>query len=136
MTESSNVSQHIHDAPCRTPDNVLPNLCNLNRRPHTTYPNHHDPFVNHVPHPEFPPVHFNQLHDHVDENTMKVEGDALEFDGCLDLEAFLDWVDVIEDYFDQYQMPNYQRLRFTKMKLVKSAKHYWQAIIRTLERLG
>lgn len=54
--------------------------------------------------------------------------DALEFDGRLDPGAFMDWMYNMEYYFEWYQMNYAQPIRFTKMKLVGSAKHYWQIV--------
>uniref|UniRef100_A0A5B7BML6 RNA-directed DNA polymerase n=1 Tax=Davidia involucrata TaxID=16924 RepID=A0A5B7BML6_DAVIN len=68
--------------------------------------------------------------------TRKVKIDAPSFDGKLDPNVFLDWLADIEDYFEWYDMSDYQRVRFAKMKLVGSAKRYWQGVQTNLERLG
>lgn len=64
--------------------------------------------------------------------TRNIKVDAPEFDGRLDPEALLDWLESIEKYFNWYHMPDYQRLCFAKMKLIKSTKRYWQTVTCTL----
>ena len=49
--------------------------------------------------------------------TKKVKVSAPEFDGRMNLNAFSDWLVVIEEYFDWYEMIDSERVRFAKMKL-------------------
>ncbi|KAA8546888.1 hypothetical protein F0562_003317 [Nyssa sinensis] len=74
--------------------------------------------------------------DEIDDVTGKVKVEAPSFDSQLDPNTFLDWLADIEDYFEWYNMTGVQRIRFTKMKLVGSAKRYWQFVQRNLEHLG
>ncbi|PON82147.1 hypothetical protein TorRG33x02_220470 [Trema orientale] len=62
------------------------------------------------------------FHNRCDLKDEKVKVDAPEFDGRLDLGAFLDWFVAMEDYFDWYTMNDERRTRFAKMKLVSSAR--------------
>ncbi|MDR5650907.1 hypothetical protein, partial [Staphylococcus nepalensis] len=55
-------------------------------------------------------------------------GDVSSFDGKLDPRAFLDWLQEMDDYFEWYNMPEAQRVRFAKIKLVGSTKRYWQGV--------
>lgn len=54
--------------------------------------------------------------------------DAPDFDGRLNPNAFLDWLVVMDDYFDWNGMPDSQHVRFAKMKLVSYEKHYWLTV--------
>ena len=68
--------------------------------------------------------------------TKKVKVDAPEFDGRMDPNVFSDWLVVIEEYFDWYEMIDSERVRFAKMKLTNSAKMYWQNVLQDMLRLG
>ncbi|XP_028755921.1 uncharacterized protein LOC114715291 [Neltuma alba] len=74
--------------------------------------------------------------DYNDDATKRVKVEAPDFDGRLDVNAFLDWLATMDDYFEWYNMSDIQRVRFTKMKLVGSARKYWQFVQTNLERLG
>ena len=49
--------------------------------------------------------------------TKKVKVSAPKFDGRMDPNAFSNWLVVIEEYFDWYEMIDSERVRFAKMKL-------------------
>ncbi|KAA8547550.1 hypothetical protein F0562_003979 [Nyssa sinensis] len=66
----------------------------------------------------------------------KVKVVAPRFDGRLDLSAFLDKLANIEDSFDWYGIADTQCVQFFKMKLVRSAKRYWQGVQENIECLG
>ena len=53
---------------------------------------------------------------------MKV--DVQEYDGRLDLNVFLNWLDDMEDYFTWYNMTTIERVHFAKIKLTGSTKKY------------
>ena len=71
-----------------------------------------------------------------DDITKKVKVEAPEFDGSLNPSKFLDWLESMEDYFEWYNMNDAQRVRFAKMKLIGSARKYWQNVQKGIERLG
>lgn len=68
--------------------------------------------------------------------TRKIKVDAPDFDGRHDPNAFVDWLDRLEDYFEFYGMTDIHMVRFAKMKLVGSAKKYWQSVQRDIDHLG
>ena len=68
--------------------------------------------------------------------TKKVKVNAPEFDGRMDPNVFSDWLVAIEEYFDWYEMIDSERVRFAKMKLINSAKMYWQNVLQDMLRLG
>ena len=68
--------------------------------------------------------------------TKRVKIESPKFDGRIDHNVFLDWIDALEDYFDWYRMSEGQKVRFAKLRLVGSAKKYWQGIQKQLEHLG
>lgn len=49
---------------------------------------------------------------------MKVE--TLTYNGQLDHKVFFDWLDIIEQYFDWYEISDDQWIRFAKMKLAQA----------------
>ncbi|KAL6313103.1 hypothetical protein AAG906_018818 [Vitis piasezkii] len=51
-----------------------------------------------------------------------------DFEGKVDATQFVDWLAVIEEYFNWYDMMDDRRVRFAKMKLVGLAKVWWTAI--------
>ena len=57
--------------------------------------------------------------------TKKFKVNTSEFDGRMDPNAFSDWLVVIEEYFDWYEMIDSERVRFAKMNLTNSTKMYW-----------
>ena len=54
----------------------------------------------------------------------------------MDPHAFFDWLVVIEEYFDWYEMIDSERIRFAKIKLTNSAKMYWQNVLQDMIHLG
>ena len=48
--------------------------------------------------------------------TKKVRFEVVEFYGKLNPTAFLDWIMLIEGYFDWYTMPENRKVRFIKAK--------------------
>ncbi|KAI9166035.1 hypothetical protein LWI28_025083 [Acer negundo] len=73
--------------------------------------------------------------DHFDP-AMRVKVDALEFDGRLDANVFLDRLAAMDDYFKWYPMSDEQKICFAKLKLVGSIKKYWQNIQMQYDHLG
>ncbi|XP_022876875.1 uncharacterized protein LOC111395090 [Olea europaea var. sylvestris] len=138
FSESTTIGQNIHNiaqqAPVIPPRGESPTIQHPIHNAHT--PEYLEPGVQYNTRPEPRPPHFDRHRDLVDDMSRNIKVDAPEFDGRLDPEAFLDWMDSIEEYFDWYRMPDYQRLRFAKMKLTKSAKRYWKNLTRNLEHLG
>jgi len=51
--------------------------------------------------------------------------EAPTFDGQLDPQIFLDWISVMDHYFDLYDISDERRVRFAKIKLVGQARQYW-----------
>ena len=86
----------------------------------------------------YPPRHNrgNPRHGYEDDITKKVKVEAPEFDGRLDPTYFLDWLANMEDFFDWYDMNDTQRIRFTKIRLVGTARTYWHTVEVTLEEQG
>lgn len=83
-----------------------------------------------------PPRYDNDYvtHPHRDDDiTRKVKVDVPEFDGKHNPIVFVDWLDCLEDYFEFYGMTDTHRIRFAKMKLIGSAKKYWQNVTRDIE---
>lgn len=68
-----------------------------------------------------------------DDITKKVTVEAPSFDGRHDPKAFSDWLSVIDDYFDWYDMRDERRIRFAKMKLSGPARIYWSSIVKDQE---
>ena len=60
-----------------------------------------------------------ELYDDVTKNVCL---EVAEFYGKLNLTAFLDWIMLMEDYFDWYAMPENRKIHFVKAKL-KGARH-------------
>ena len=54
----------------------------------------------------------------------------------LNPNVFSDWLVVIEEYFDWYEMIDGERVRFAKMKLTNSTKMYSQNVLQDMLRLG
>ena len=54
----------------------------------------------------------------------------------MDPTAFSDWLVVIEEYFDWYEMIDSEWVRFAKMKLTNLAKMYWQNVLQYMFCLG
>ena len=54
----------------------------------------------------------------------------------MDPNAFSNWLVAIEEYFDWYEMIDNERIQFAKMKLINSAKKYWQNVLQDMIRLG
>ncbi|KAK0579189.1 hypothetical protein LWI29_022501 [Acer saccharum] len=77
-----------------------------------------------------------RAHDDMRDLTKRVNIEAPEFDGRIYHNVFLDWIDALEDYFDWYRISEGQKVRFAKLRLVGSAKKYWQGIQKQLEHLG
>ncbi|KAI9180646.1 hypothetical protein LWI28_006916 [Acer negundo] len=73
--------------------------------------------------------------DHFD-LARRVKVDAPEFDGRLDANVFLDWLAVMDDYFEWYPMSEEQKVCFAKLKLIGSAKKYWRNIQMQYDRLS
>ena len=66
----------------------------------------------------------NQIHEDPYDVTRKVKVDVPNFDGGHDLNAFVDWLDCLEDSFEFYIMNDIHRVCFAKMKLIGCAKKY------------
>ena len=53
----------------------------------------------------------------------------------MDPNAFSDWLVAIEEYFYWYEMIDSEWVRSAKMKLISSAKMYWQNVLQDMLRL-
>ena len=53
----------------------------------------------------------------------------------MDLTLFADWLAIIEEYFDLYDMSDDRRVRFAKMKLVGLAKIWWTSVEGDIRRM-
>lgn len=60
--------------------------------------------------------------------TTLVKVDVRSYDGKLDHDTFLDWLDKLDDYFDWYDMTDIERVHFAKMKLAGAAEKYQQNV--------
>ncbi|KAI5311028.1 hypothetical protein L3X38_026317 [Prunus dulcis] len=69
------------------------------------------------------------------EITYHAKPTATNFDGSGDATLFVDWISFMEDFFEWYDMSDAQRIRFAKLKLVKSAKQNWKATEHHLQQL-
>ena len=47
------------------------------------------------------------------------------FDGSHDPNAYLDWENAMDQYYDWYPMSEARKVQFAKMKLLSQAKIYW-----------
>ncbi|KAL6313102.1 hypothetical protein AAG906_018817 [Vitis piasezkii] len=68
--------------------------------------------------------------------TKIVRMEVTNFEGKVDATQFVDWLVVIEEYFNWYDMMDDRRVRFTKMKLVGLAKVWWTGIEGNNSRMG
>ncbi|KAF2310489.1 hypothetical protein GH714_012893 [Hevea brasiliensis] len=59
----------------------------------------------------------------------------LNMDGKLDTNAFIDWLDGIEEYYDFYHMFDLERVCFAKIKLTGATRKYWQSVQHNMKRL-
>ncbi|KAJ8435372.1 hypothetical protein Cgig2_009128 [Carnegiea gigantea] len=57
----------------------------------------------------------NQIHDYLYDVTRKVKVDVPNFDGGRDLNAFVDWLDRLEDSFEFYIMNDIHRLNLKQL---------------------
>ena len=57
-----------------------------------------------------------------------VRVDPPTFDGSLDPRVYSDWEASMDRYFEWYEMTNFRRVRFAKMKLIGQAQTYWQNV--------
>ncbi|KAJ8421179.1 hypothetical protein Cgig2_026983 [Carnegiea gigantea] len=78
----------------------------------------------------------NQIHDDAYDVMRKVKFDVPAFDGTHDLNAFVDWLDCLENYFEFYGMNGIHIVHFFKMKLNGFAKKYWQSAQKEIDHLG
>ena len=92
----------------------------------------YDPHHQHYHQNNQPRSHYATTND----LTKKVKVEALECDGNLDLGIFLDSLVAFEDYFYWSNMNKEQHVCFAKLKLVGSAKRYWQIILSNIAHTG
>ncbi|TXG71764.1 hypothetical protein EZV62_000343 [Acer yangbiense] len=62
--------------------------------------------------------------DDMGDLTKRVKIEAPEFDGRIDHNVFLDWIDALEDYFDWYHMSEGQKVRFAKLRAPQGIKSF------------
>jgi hypothetical protein len=58
------------------------------------------------------------------------------FNGHMDPQTFLDWLEDLDYFFYWYDMSNYRRVRFAKWKLEGQAKSFWADLERRIDRVG
>ena len=68
--------------------------------------------------------------------TKIVRMEVPNFEGKVDATQFVDWLAVIEEYFNWYDMMDDRRVRFAKMKLVGLIKVWWTGIEGNNRRMG
>lgn len=87
------------------PNKELPIMGNPSHHAHTS--KYLDPCVKHNMRPEPLLPHYHRHRDPVEDISRNIKVDALEFDGRLEIEAFLDQLESIKEYFDWYHIPDY-----------------------------
>ncbi|WJZ84476.1 hypothetical protein VitviT2T_004079 [Vitis vinifera] len=68
--------------------------------------------------------------------TKIVRMEVPDFEGKVDATQFVDWLAVIEEYFNWYDMMDDRRVRFAKMKLVGLEKVWWTGVEGNIRRMG
>ncbi|KAF2308838.1 hypothetical protein GH714_021622 [Hevea brasiliensis] len=80
-----------------------------------------------------PPRYANN--EHVD-IIRKVKLNAPEYDGKLDPNIFIDWLDGLKAYCDFYHMTDLEHVHFAKIKLIGATRKYWQSVQCNMKRLN
>lgn len=71
-----------------------------------------------------------------DEITRKLKVDVKAYDGTLEPKCFFffDWLSIMDDYFNWYEMSDERIIRLPKMKLKESARKYWAYVVQDKDR--
>ena len=59
-----------------------------------------------------------------------------EFDGRMDLNEFLDWLNMVEHVFEYYDLPEREKMKLVAIKMCKNASIWWKNLKRQRERDG
>ena len=59
-----------------------------------------------------------------------------KFDGRMDADEFLDWLNMMEHVFEYYDPPDREKMKFVAIKMCKNASIWWKNLKRQRERDG
>ncbi|KAJ4980749.1 hypothetical protein NE237_031586 [Protea cynaroides] len=79
-----------------------------------------------VPREEYHNPPYEDYDEPIRYQTQKVRMNLKEFHGRQDPEAFQDWLNVLDDYFDWFNLPEPRKLQLARSKLVGSARDWWR----------
>ena len=60
----------------------------------------------------------------------------LEFDGRMNTDEFLDWLNMVEHVFEYYDPHEHEKLKLVAIKMCKNVSNWWKNIKRQRERDG